>query len=109
RTAQCASEIFPVSIVIKTSPPSEIPRYDLNGLARSQLDELALDCHNAAAAILHQIAQRNDPTWYDPTLAEYLGLVSQTAQKVQQKRVKKKHKLRSKDLELCSSSKARRI
>lgn len=55
------------------------------------MDGLALDCHNAAAAILHQIAQRDDPTWYYPTLDEYLGLISQTAQKVQQKRFKKKH------------------
>ncbi|KAL8974456.1 MAG: hypothetical protein Q9197_001312 [Variospora fuerteventurae] len=83
--------MFAVSIVIKISPSSEIPW--------NQLDELALDCHNAAAAMLHQIAQRHDPTWYDPTLDEYLDLISQTAQKLQQKRFKKKHKLRSKDLE----------
>ena len=87
-----------ISVTFGTPTNPSFQWFDsLKGLADEELDEIAIHCRSATAAIFTELSDRRNP-WKDQTLEEYHKLLLKTANRINRKGLTNKNKLYLNDL-----------
>ena len=74
-----------ISITSSTPTNPEFQWFDsLEGLADAELDEIAIYCRTATAAIFTELSDRRNP-WEDQTLEGYHDILLETANRINRK------------------------
>jgi len=88
----------PISITFGTPTNPNFQWFDsLKGLADAELDEIAVHCRSATAAIFTELSDRRNP-WKDQTLEGYHDMLLETANRINRKGLTNEHELYLNDL-----------
>lgn len=88
----------PISLTFRTPTNPQLPWFDsLKGLSDEELDEVAVHCRSATAAVFSELLDRRHP-WKDQTLEAYQNMLLENANRINGKGLTREHKGYLKDL-----------